>query len=129
MIETVSLTARPGTAAELIALLPWEGDRSLVIDSGAVFVGFKKFQPGEVFGNHYHDAYDEFFVVVEGQMTIWRGRSTKTVLNAGSTLLCDRGSHHYLVNATATIATILYVKSSPTADDTIWVDWSPEETA
>ncbi|MDF2443906.1 MAG: hypothetical protein JWR01_2109 [Subtercola sp.] len=100
-------------------------DRVVVVDTPEVFIGVKTFQPGEVFANHFHEGYDEFFACLEGTVTVWTGRSARVELQAGSTLLCPRGSHHRLENRTDLVARTLYVKTPPTESDTIWVDWSP----
>jgi quercetin dioxygenase-like cupin family protein len=111
---------------ESITAIPSGEDRLVLIESDEVFVGVKLFQPGEVFANHYHEGYDEIFMGIEGVVTVWQGRSLKVDVGPGSSLSCMRGSHHYLVNETSLPAKILYAKVPMVADDTHWVDWTPE---
>jgi quercetin dioxygenase-like cupin family protein len=113
------------SAAALIDQTLGHQERVTLVDSPAVFAGIKSFEPGEVFGNHYHEGYDEFFAVVSGELVVWQGRATRVVLRAGSSLLCARGSHHMLVNESESRATLMYVKVPLVADDTHWVEWTP----
>lgn len=102
-------------------------DRALaaIVESPGVFVGIKRFESGEVFPNHFHEGYDEFFTVLTGEIVVWQARATPVTLRPGSTLLCPRGMHHMLVNRTTEPAALLFVKAPLIADDTVWVDWSP----
>lgn len=96
-----------------------------IVDAPDVYVGIKTFEPGEVFENHYHDGYDEFFVGLVGSITIWQGRSSRFELVPGTSLLCRRGSQHCLVNEGSQPARLAFVKVPQVADDTIWVEWTP----
>lgn len=111
--------------AQALASLADESSRAAIVDSPDLFFGIKTFQPGEVFANHYHEGYDEFFVGLVGTITIWQGRSSRFELSPGSSLLCRRGSHHCLVNEGPTDARLVFVKVPQVDDDTIWVDWTP----
>lgn len=102
-----------------------EADRALLVSGEYAVVGIKEFAPGEVFANHYHESYDELFVGLSGEISIWVGRATEHVLRPGSTVSCIRGSHHRLENMGTAPARLMFVKSSP-ADDTVWVSWDPE---
>lgn len=95
------------------------------VESPELTVAVKTFEPGEVFSNHYHNYYDEFFAAIAGTVTIWLDRSRRIDLAAGSTLLCTRNTQHYLVNDGATAARILVVKVPRVTSDVVWVDWSP----
>lgn len=101
------------------------GGKSVLIDTPDLFVGMKTYGPGEVFANHYHEGYDEFFAGLAGSVTVWQGRSSRSELSAGTSLLCRRGSHHLLVNTTNRPARILFAKIPMIQDDTVWVDWQP----
>ena len=109
---------------ELI-LLADGGGKTVLLDTPSIFVGLKTFEPGEVFANHFHEGHDEFFVGLEGTVSVWRGRSSRSELTKGTSLLCRRGTHHYLVNETPMPARILFAKVPMIQDDTIWVDWMP----
>lgn len=110
-----------------ISAIPAGTDRLVLIESDEVFVGVKLFQPGEVFANHFHNGYDEIFMGIEGTVTIWQGRALKVEVGPGSSLACMRGSQHYLVNETSEPAKVLFAKVPLVADDTHWVEWSPED--
>ncbi len=99
--------------------------RAAIVDTPGLFVGIKTFEPGEVFANHFHEGYDEYFVGLEGEITIWQARSGRFSLAAGTSLLCVRGMHHYLENETGEPARLAFVKVPPIDGDTIWVDWTP----
>lgn len=111
--------------AQALASLAEASSRVAIVDSADLFFGIKTFEPGEVFANHYHDGYDEFFVGLEGTISIWQGRSSRFDLSPGTSLLCRRGSHHMLVNEGSSAARLAFVKVPQVADDTIWVDWTP----
>ncbi len=100
-------------------------DRVTLIDTPDVFAGVKTFQPGEVFPNHFHEGYDEFFAVLEGVIVVWQGRAVRSELRAGASLLCMRGSHHCLVNESGGVTRLLYAKVPMIQDDTHWVEWAP----
>lgn len=117
------------TADALVAGVLGGQTQAGVIECPTLFVGVKRFEPGEVFANHFHDGYDEFFAVLTGEIVVWQGRATRVTLRPGSTLLCPRGQHHMLVNETDSPASLLYVKSPLVADDTQWVEWSPDGAA
>jgi quercetin dioxygenase-like cupin family protein len=121
----MSTTVEAASGDELVRLILGARERSALIDSPACFAGLKAFAPGEVFENHFHEHYDEFFAVITGEVVVWQGRASHTVLRAGSTLLCPRGSHHRLANERDVPATLLYVKAPYVADDTHWVPWAP----
>jgi quercetin dioxygenase-like cupin family protein len=123
----VELGIHAASAAELAARLG-DAERVTLIDSPALFVGIKRFQPGEVFANHYHDGYDEFFATLTGELSIWVARSSKVSLPAGGSLLCPRGVQHRLANEGTAPAALLFAKVPLIADDTIPVDWSPEQS-
>ncbi|WP_430296905.1 cupin domain-containing protein [Sinomonas sp. B1-1] len=119
-----------------VAGLPWglddvveplaNADRAALIESSQLFVGVKEFAPGEVFANHYHEGYDEFFAGLSGSLTLWTGRAQRVELTEGTSLLCRRGIHHYIVNETGEPARVLFAKVPLITDDTTWVDWSPQ---
>ena len=67
--STALLAAAAGTAES--------GGKSVLVATPQIFVGMKTFQPGEVFGNHFHQGYDEFFAGLEGVVTIWQGCSSR----------------------------------------------------
>lgn len=116
---------------KLGALLAAAGatDKVILVDSPEIFVGIKSYEPGEVFANHFHDGYDEFFAGLTGTVTVWQGRSRKSELAAGTSLLCPRGTHHYLVNDTDQPAQILFAKVPMKADDVTWVPWEPASSS
>ncbi|TAP39569.1 cupin domain-containing protein [Arthrobacter sp. S39] len=119
-----ALPIRTDALTEL-ALLADGGGKTVLLDTPSIFVGIKTFEPGEVFANHFHEAYDEFFAGLEGTVTVWRGRSSRSDLSQGTSLLCRRGTHHYLLNETQLPARILFAKVPMVQDDTVWVDWVP----
>lgn len=112
-------------ALETLAGPAAAGDKTILIDSPELFVGLKTYEPGEVFANHFHHGYDEFFAGLAGTVTVWQGRSSRFELTAGTSLLSRRGTHHYLVNNTDEPARILFAKVPMVADDVTWVDWTP----
>lgn len=120
------MNVRLPLSLEAISAIPEGLDRLVLVESDEVFVGVKQFQPGEVFANHFHKGYDEIFMGIEGVVTIWQGRTLKVEVGPGSSLSCMRGSQHYLVNETSLPAKVLYAKVPMVADDTHWVEWSPE---
>ena len=122
----MELPVAAASGPELASLLLRGAERATIIDSPAAFVGVKHFEPGEVFANHFHEGYDEFFATLEGSITIWQGRSVRTELAAGGSLLCRRGTHHYLINESVRPAKLLFTKIPLVADDTVFVDWAPE---
>lgn len=117
------------SADALVASMLGDGERVAVVDSPATYVGIKRFGPGEVFPNHFHEHYDEFFATLTGEIAIWQGRATRVTLRAGASLLVPRGAHHMLVNETAEPATLMFVKVPLVEDDTTWVEWTPEPEA
>ncbi|MBV6760224.1 cupin domain-containing protein [Rhodococcus opacus] len=125
MNKDAMATDLPLTDPDVHAAIPAGDDRGLLIDSAALLTGVKLYQPGEEFANHYHEGYDEFFAVIEGEITVWTGRNTKTVLPQGGTLLCPRGEQHYLRNETTGVTRLLYTKVPNVPDDSIAVDWTP----
>lgn len=121
----MSSTVEAASGDDLVRLILGSRERATLIDSPACFAGIKAFAPGEIFENHFHEHYDEFFAVLKGEVVVWQGRATRTVLGPGSTLLCPRGAHHRLANEHDVPAALLYVKSPFVVDDTHWVEWSP----
>lgn len=117
-LDSAALLAAAGNAAV-------SGGPTVLVDTPELFVGMKTYEPGEVFGNHFHEGYDEFFATLEGTITVWHGRSSHVELTVGTTLLCRRGSHHYLANTTDRPARLLFAKIPMVQDDTVWVDWNP----
>ena len=105
--------------------IPDGEDRLVIVETPDVFVGVKLFQPGEVFPNHFHDGYDEIFMGLEGVITIWQGRNLRVEIGPGSSVTCQRGSHHYLANETSQPVKVLFAKVPLIADDTHWVPWAP----
>lgn len=121
----LSTPLRTPTSSALAVLLLQDADRAVIAETPEFFLGVKRFRPGEVFQNHFHEHYDEYFVGLSGSLTVWQGRILASELTPGASVLCRRGSHHALVNTTAEDAVILFVKTGRIADDTIWVPWEP----
>lgn len=122
---TIELPASFAEARELAEAVLTDADRAALIEAPEVFAGVKRFQPGEVFRNHFHEAYDEYFVCLTGRITLWQGRALVSELTPGASVLCMRGSHHALVNTTDEPATILFVKAGTiSAEDTHWVPFA-----
>ncbi|MET2010742.1 cupin domain-containing protein [Microbacterium chocolatum] len=119
-----SVDARSGE--ELVHRVLAGRERAALVDSPACFVGIKAFAPGEVFENHLHEHYDEFLAVLTGEVVVWQGRASRTALAAGTSILCPRGAHHRVSNERDEPASVLYVKTPYVADDTQWVEWTPE---
>jgi quercetin dioxygenase-like cupin family protein len=99
-----------------------------LVDTPEVLVRVKLFTPGETFGNHYHEGFDEIFVGLDGHLTVWLNESDRVTLTSGVSMTCIRGDRHLLVNESAEPATILVVKAPNLASDTTWVEWAPDRS-
>ena len=126
---TIDIPIALPASAELARILLNGEDRAILVETPELLVGVKRFEAGEVFRNHFHENYDEYFVGLTGEETVWQGRALSTQLVPGASILCMRGSHHALVNTSTGPATVLFVKAGVIAVDTTWVPFAQADTA
>ena len=85
-----------------------------------IAIGSHRFGPSEEKAAHYHVKYDEFCVVVRGEIVLEIEDETLH-LNAGDKALIARGSVHRVHNASNEDTEVAYLKVPYDENDTIFV--------
>lgn len=88
-------------------------------------IGVVRLRPGDLIDNHYHRHCDESFIVIEGQCTLWIDASQRRTLHAGDIASCSPGERHCLINESDMDCRFVFLKTPPSADDTIAEPWLP----
>lgn len=73
-------------------------------------IGIVVLKPGQDFPNHYHEAIEENFFVLEGRVDFYLN-GERRVLQKGDLLRCDKSEAHYLRNPYDEEFKALFVKA------------------
>jgi mannose-6-phosphate isomerase-like protein (cupin superfamily) len=78
-------------------------------------------QPGEAIGDEVHPEIDQFFRVERGEARFVFGATEEHLVHDGDAVVVPAGTHHNVVNASATAPLLLYTIYSPPnhADGTV----------
>lgn len=88
-------------------------------------IGLLTLRPGDEMANHYHQHCDETFIIISGSVTLWVDCEQRFELGSADVFRCEPGEMHYLVNETAELLELVFIKSPQSPGDTVTRDWHP----
>jgi quercetin dioxygenase-like cupin family protein len=87
--------------------------------------GVVTLRPGDAFANHLHDRHEESFLVLDGEIDLWRDRREHLTLRRGDFVRCPPRVEHYLRNSGGDVARAFFVKAPGVTADKRDVPWTP----
>lgn len=87
--------------------------------------GVVTLRPGDAFANHLHNHHEESFLVLDGEIELWRSRGERLELSRGDFVRCPAGVEHFLRNVGTETARAFFIKAPGVTADKVDSPWEP----